>query len=431
MLGTVFMATLSLWVVWRWWNFQSYQRAMTQIQEEMDNGRNAVAASALNALLAWKPDSDEAIFLLGTCEMARGRIEAADRAFARVRPDSRFTPQAILGRLQLRMGQGRYAAAEEVVRDALNDSRVDRAGLPLLLGPLYFQEGRLEETLRLVEKNWEALNGAGEGSSEQAINLARTHGELRTNPVPTEVIRAALDQAGRSAPEDDRVWLGKANLAIGDGSYDAASNWLDACRKRRPQDVPVWRARLNWAMATKSVAAAREALEHLPAEDWSPAGIQKLAAWLAARRGDVGSERRALETLLDADPADLEALDRLAELAAKDGQKERAAALVREKAEIGRLQARYDKLYRRNQPARDAAEMGRLAARLGRGFEARAFLTLATAMDADNKDLRNELSRLDRASQETLKPGATLAEVLSARLDFKVDPPTRASTSSH
>ena len=311
----VVIALLSLCGVYRWWDFQTYQRAMTEIREEMENGRNALAVKALNVVLARRPDSDEATYLLGVCEMARGRTQAADRAFARVLPDSRFAPQAILGRLQLQMERGRHAAAEEIVRDALNDPRVDRSGLPLLLGPIYSQQGRLEETLRLVEGSWEALDRAGEGSSEQAINLIRAHVALRTDPVPIEVIRSALDQAARSAPDDDRVWLGKANLAIRVGSYDEASRWLDACLERRPQDAAVWRARLDWAVATNRVAAVREALEHLPAVEWTPARIQKLAAWFAARRGDVGSERRALEALLATDPADPDALDRLIGLA--------------------------------------------------------------------------------------------------------------------
>ena len=127
------------------------------------------------------------------------------------------------------------------------------------------------------------------------------------------------------APDDDRVWLGKANLAIRAGSYDEAARWLDACLRRRPEDVPVWRARLDWAVATNRVAEAREAAEHLPAEESTPAQVHRLAAWFAARRGDVESERRALERLIAADPADFAALDRLAELADRDGQPDRAA----------------------------------------------------------------------------------------------------------
>src|SRR5207248_2545651 len=161
------------WAGWKWWEVRRSRRALAEIEEEIDNGRHGTAARKLIALLARQPDSDEALYLLGTCEMARGRTEAADTAWARVPPDSPFAPRAILGRMQLQMERGRLADAEQIIRDALDDPRIDRSSLPILLGPVYSQQGRLEETLRLVEARWEALNQAGEGASEKAINLVR------------------------------------------------------------------------------------------------------------------------------------------------------------------------------------------------------------------------------------------------------------------
>ena len=263
-----------------------------------------------------------------------GGPQSASEAWARVTPGSRFAPRAILGSMQIQMERGRFAEAEQIIKDALDDPRIDRSSLPILLGPIYCLQGRLEETLRLIESRWEALNQAGEGASEAAINLVRAHIDLRRGVVPIEVVGSALDQAGRMAPEDDRIWLGKANLAIRAGSFDEAARWIDACLRRRPEDGPVWRARLDWAVASNRVAEAREALKHLPAEVSTPAQIHKLAAWFAAQRGDVESERRALERLIAADPADFVALDRLAELAVKNGQPDRAAELRREKTEI-------------------------------------------------------------------------------------------------
>ena len=387
-----------------------------------------LAARKLIALLAWQPDSDEALYLLGTCEMARGRTEAAAEAWARVPPGSSFAPRAILGSMQLEMERGRLAEAEQIIKHALDDPRIDGSSLPILLGPVYCQQGRLEETLRLIEARWDALNQAGEGASEPAINLVRAHIELRRSPVPIEVIRAALDQAARMAPDDDRIWLGKANLAIRAGSYDEAARWLDACLRRRPDDVAVWRARLDWAVATNRVAEAREALKHLPAEESTPAQVQKLAAWFAARRGDVESERRALERLIAADPTDFVALDRLAELAAENGQPDRAAELRRQKTEIERLTARYQQLHTRHQPSRDAAEMARLAEQLGQRFEARAFLTVAVAVDPDRDDLRRDLARLSKRRDTIGGPERTLAELLAPELG---DVPSASGQATH
>jgi enediyne biosynthesis protein E4 len=405
-----------LWGGWRWWQVRRDRRAIKAVRAEIKAGRHGTAARKLMAILARKPDSDEAAYLLGTCELARGRTEPAFESWARVPPDSRFAARSILGRIQVQIERGRLAQAEQLIKDALDDPRALGSGLLVLTGPVYYQQGRLEEAERLVEAHWDHLNEVGEGPSEKAIHLVRLHIELQRTTPPVEAIRSALDQAAQSAPEDDRIWLGKANLAIRIGSYDEAARWLDACLRRRPEDVPVWRARLDWAVATNRIAEAQEALKHLPVKESTPARVARLAAWLAARRGDVESERRALERLIDADPTDFKASDRLAQLAVREGHPERAVELRDKKAEIERLQARYLKLYVRNQSRRDAAEMAPLAEQLGRWFEARVFLTVAIAADQDRDDLQHELARLDRRSGTIGVPGRTLADLLAAEL---------------
>ena len=124
----------------------------------------------------------------------------------------------------------------------------------------------------------------------------------------------------------------------------------------------------------------------------------------------------ALERLIAADPADFVALDRLAELAVKNGQPNRAAELRRKKTEIDRLMARYQQLHARHQPSRDAAEMARLAEQLGQRFEAKAFLTVAVASDPDRDDLRRDLDRLDQRTDTIEGPGRTLADLLAPEL---------------
>jgi enediyne biosynthesis protein E4 len=401
---------------WVWWADRSYRNAIMQIELEMANGRFATAARSLTKLLVRQPDSGEAAILLARCEQERGRHEAAARALARVAPGSVFSHRAILARMRLAHDKGQFAAAEQIVNTAAEDPRNDRSHARFLLVPIYSQLGRLDEAERLIEERWEHLNQTGEGASEPAIDLVRMHIELTFKPNPVEDVRAYLDQAASLAPDDDRVWLGRANLAIRTGVYDEAERWLDACLKRRPEDVPVWRARRSWGIATNRIDVVQRALKHLPAEDSTSAQVHRLKAWLAAKRDDVATERRELERLLAEGPADLTALDldRLAQLAEKGGQPAQAAKLLHKKAEIDRIRARYEKLYDRNQPIRDAEEMAGLAEQLGREFEARVFLTVAISEEPECDDLRHSLRRLmSQSSKPVALRGQTLAEVIA------------------
>jgi tetratricopeptide (TPR) repeat protein len=389
---------------------------MVAIESEMATGRFGLAARNLVELLAWKPDSDKAAYLLGVCEQARGRNPAAAAAWARVTPGSAFAHRAILGRMRLFHDRGRFAAAEQLIHDAAEDPRHDRSDVRVLLVPMYSRLGRLEEAERLIEDRWEHWNETGEGASEQAIDLVRMHLELTFKATPIEDVRTYLDHAAGLAPEDDRVWLGRGNLAIRTGAYDQAQHWLDACLRRRAEDVPVWDAWLNWGLATHRLDVVQEALAHLPAADSAPARLHRLRDWLAAQRGDVASEVRELERTLVADPANRTALERLAQLAANPAESARAAELHRRKAETDDLRARYEKLYDRKQPVRDAEEMAHLAEQLGRTFEARGFLTVAIAEDPDRDDLRHDLERLSRRRAAAVARGQTWAEVLADEL---------------
>jgi enediyne biosynthesis protein E4 len=400
----------------KWWENRQYRRAMARVHDEMEQGLHALAARDLVALLARDPGSDEPRYWLGVCERARGRPEAAADVWTTVSPDSTFGPRAIKGRMELELEQSRLAKAEEFIKSVDQGAGRARSDASIFLGPIYSQEGRVFDAKRLIEESWDRLNDAGERASEKGINLIRLYHEIQAKPVPLEATRAFLDQSAVSSPDDDRIWLGKANLAIRTGSYDEAARWLSACLRRRPEDVAVWRAYLDRGVAANDFEAVSQALVHLPSSEATIAEVERLAAWLAARRGDVELERRALERVIDAEPVDFKARDRLAELAKKRGQPDRALTLQQEKATLEGLHARYQKLHERHQPRRDAVEMAHLAERLGRPFEARAYLTVAMAAFPDRVELRHELARLDERSKAVTRTGQTLAELLAPEL---------------
>jgi enediyne biosynthesis protein E4 len=383
---------------WAWWTDRCYKSAMEEIESEIIADRYAIACRNLDKLLSWKADpKGRIVYLLGSCELARGRNQAASEAWARVVPGSPFSERAIRGRMRIVHESGQVAAAERLINDAAADPRDDRTALLVSLAPIYRELGRIEEAERLIEDRWEHLNALGEGALEPAIILLQQHIELTLRAKPVGTLRVVLDRAAGLAPDDDRVWLGRANLAIRTGAYDEAGRWLDACQRLRPDDVPVWRARLRWGIATNRIDVVQQAMTHLPAADSMPAQLHRLNAWLASKRGDVATERRELDHAVAADPADLTALDRLAKLAEQDRQPARAAELLRQKAGIDRLLARYTELFERKQPIRDAVKMAGLAEQLGRRFEARVFLTVAILEEPDRTELRQELLRLSQS----------------------------------
>jgi enediyne biosynthesis protein E4 len=382
----------------RWWAARGYRLAMADIQIQIDNGRHSIAARKLTELLAWKSDSDQAVYLLGICEKARGRPKEAAEAWSRVPPGSPFASRAIQARAGLEIDRGRLAEAERLIEKALADHKADQLVLGTLLGQLYLAEGRVDEALRLNEAIWHQMRESGGITPLAAIPLVRDHIGMQWNSTSVDLIRSSLDMAGRSAPDDDRVWLGKANLDIRVGSFEDAANLIDACLRRRPDDVSIWRSRLNWAVATGRVQEVVDALTHVPAKELMPADLHRLHSWMAARRGDADAERQSLELLIATTPGDIAAIDRLAELEVKRGQVARADELRKRKNSIDQAEARYRKLYVRNQPTRDAAEMARLAEGLGRRFEAEVFETLAAALNPVRADLQRVRATGNRRS---------------------------------
>jgi tetratricopeptide (TPR) repeat protein len=388
-----------------------------EIRDHIQAGRPGHAAQKLAALLSRRPDWDEVVYLLGTCEKARGRGQAAAEIWSRIPPGSPFAAGAIQGRMDVEIRRGRLSVAEDLLKQALDDPRIDSSGLPVFLGLVYCQQGGLGEAERLIEATWDRYDAAGQAHSERAMLLLLLHTKLRLEPMPDEAVRAYLDDAARLAPKDDRVWLARANLAIRAGNLEEAGRWLDECLRRCPEDPAVWHSRLNWAVAADQVEAVREAAGHIPDDESSRELTTRLAAWLAGRRGDAEAERRALERLLETGPAEFPALDRLIALADRTGPSARAEDVRRRKAAIQEVMDRYRFLDQRNQPARDAVEMARLAEQLGQRFEAQAFLTMAVLDDPRRDDLRREMARLRLGDGKRERPGRTLAESLAVELD--------------
>jgi len=232
---------------------------------------------------------------------------------------------------------------------------------------------------------------------------------LDHDPFPTEGVRQAMESAGSQAPDDDRVWLARAHLATRLGQFTEADRWLNSCLQRRPEDPVAWRARLEWAMAAGRPDIARQTLAHIPAEPDPRALLWTLRAWFARREGDSAMEQAAWQHLHDLDPGNINALDRLAELATAAGQTDRAAQIRRQRLKREETDKAYVKLLTGADPVAHAGELAQLARELGRPTDEKIWSYLAATSEPERAQAPPAPPRFVQANSSSRQ---TLADLL-------------------
>ncbi len=399
---------------WCWraldsWRFDS---ALREAKATLAGGSRPRSRDALAALAERWPGRGEVEFLLGASEQSLGRLEAASRAWGRVPAGSTFAPASAMFRARLALRSDRFAEAEGPLIEALRGKGPLAIEARETLVSLYKIQGRFGEARTLVLGGW--------GTYPDSSGLLRELEKLgSSNPMSVVDMRLALEKAAKTAPDDDRIWLGRANYATRTGQLAEARAGLETCLKRRPDDPAIWRGWLDWANATQETAEVARALRHLPVDWLAPAEVLTLRAWFAAQAGDDARERRAQQDLLLREPGDLKALERLADIALRAGRAEEAARLRGRRAELSRIKVDYAaRLFDRSRS--DVAETARMAEALGRLFEASSLWATALKVDPGNAEGRSALLRLKQAEAE-VPPGPTIAALL-AELDAN---PTR------
>jgi YD repeat-containing protein len=373
-------------------------------QQDLANARLEAANRRLTRLAA-RPGGlgGAAAYWLGVCEALGGRPDAALRAFARVPEGYAFDPLGAYFEAKANMSRGRLHAAERRLEQVRGRGGPGRDQARDLLSEIYQIEVRFDDVRSLHRASLaEAQDPTRDLKELSNLDLAR---------LPYDGLKGALEKAGQLAPQDERVWLGKARLAIQGGRWDEASTWLRRCRDAGP-DAPVWRAWLEWARGSGRPAEAGEAARQLGLRRLEPEERLELRAWLAQQRGDIDAESSALERWLGLEPTATRALERLAELAHRAGRPDRVAELRRRKAEVERAMEAYrDRLWS-EEPLRTAAEragLARLAEAAGRPHEARALYTWAIEADPADPSAGEGLARLDRSDVQRVN--ALSAEV--------------------
>jgi tetratricopeptide (TPR) repeat protein len=381
----------SFWLAGAWW----FQSSINAAAEDLAAGRAEKAAARLDRLAklgplvgAWSSGGRiEIDYWLGVCRETEGAVDDAIAIWRRIPLKSARGANAALRLARLAIDHGRFAAAEEVLeRTDFPPGSPAFAMREIMLQQVYLFEGRDEAQRR--RKQIELAS-----SDDPADVLRRNWLIDESKSFPIDAMKTKLKQAGEAAPDDDRVWLGKANLALRMDQTDEADRWITRCLERRPDDPAVWLARLDWAIALDREPEALEAMHRIPADRLSASRLERLRIWLAARRGDEEAEQIAADRVFALEPGAPGIIDRLAELTARAGSTERTAELRRRKAAIDRAADLYRERLGVVTPKDRFAELAEAAETQGRWFEAKGWWTLAISESSDSLKARKAAVR--------------------------------------
>ena len=335
-------------------------------QQEIARGQLEPAYRRLAALSA-RPGAlnGAADYWLGVCEALCNRPDAALRAFARLPQNYPFDSVGAYLAAKAHMTRGELHEAERRLEQALSRGGSDLERARDLLGEIYEIEVRFDDARALLRGYLKDV--------KDPIPILKKLSNLELDRLPYQGLQAALEKASQLAPEDDRVWLGKARLAIEAGRWNEAREWLNRCTAAGP-DRPVWKAWIALAQGCGQPEEALDALRQLGPEQLEVEERLALWAWIIRLRADPQAEIRALEQALKVEPAATPLMERLAELSLQGGQSERVTGLRRRKADLERALKAYRDLLWRDEPLRSMAdrhELARRAEAAGRTVETR------------------------------------------------------------
>src|SRR5271165_3480572 len=132
-----------------------YRASLDQAKARIAAGSPAEARRLLAESAARWPKEGELHFLLGACEQALGRPEAAAAAWSRVPADSPFAGHAAMLRVRMLLKRDQFAAAEELLPAALHAAGPHAIEARETLVHLFKLEGRFAEMRTLIQESWD------------------------------------------------------------------------------------------------------------------------------------------------------------------------------------------------------------------------------------------------------------------------------------
>ena len=313
-------------------------------------------------------------------------------------------------RVRLLLKRDRFSAAEELLPVALRASGQHAIEGRETLVALLKLEGRFDELRTVVQEGWDSYPDRF-GLLRQLANLDSIV------PVPIEKIWPALEKAAENSPDDDRIWLGRANLAIrkgefvrpGDGSTSACEDDRATHRSGRAGSTWPWQQAMWPGSGSLSNTFRPTASRRWCCSRCAPGSPHVLATTSASgRRLRICSKRCAC-------PGPGRGATGRARVARRAARERREAA--RRKAELDRAKIHYEILV--TKPSAEAVHESAQMRAPGRGagphVRSPRLWSVVLEKSPGEREAREALTRLERA--RAARAGLTLAGLLA-----EVDP---------
>ena len=225
---------------WAWWADRSYRSAIMAIELEMANGRFGIAARELNQTPGTRSRRRaRPRFCWDGVNRNAADSKAAAEALARVAPGSELSHKAILARMRLFHDQGQFAAAEQLINEAALDPRNDeRPRASAARADLQPARPPRRSASASSRRGGNELNDRAKARPSGPSTRSACTSSLHSSPTRSNRFATYLDQAYQLAPDDDRVWLGRANLAIRTGDYKEAEALARCVPEAPPRRCP-------------------------------------------------------------------------------------------------------------------------------------------------------------------------------------------------
>lgn len=379
-------------------------------------GRLTEAEAHIRRALKRRPDSPDALLILGESIQRQGRVEEAIEIYSRI-PDTaprQFT-KARLVTASILMHFGRLADAEQNI-EAAKPEFADASVI----------DGLKVTLLTLCGRRWESL--------PYVQRTLTTVGDLRTKliylanpdemPAPPEDIFARMFQV-----RDPLGTLGCARVAASLGRRDQAVQLTRDCLSRRPDLLEAHVLLGTILLDSAEMSQFAEWRQNLPQNADLHPGIWFIHGRVAQETGDYPGAIRCYWEVLRRQPNHVRATYQLSQLLGSAGHADDASVFLERSKLLTRLIEASVRIYDNSGSLSEIAICARMTKELGRWREAREWCDYLLNIDPNHVAGRELLMEIEAGWSDDI-PWLFPDQDLAARFDYSTFPLPRAASGS-